>query len=106
MQHIVNVAFDFDDKKIANSIENQVHKEVVDNITEEVKKIIFEKNWKYYNKPYDESNSSPLRKIVEDRVSEVLEENKDVIINGAIKMLADKLLRTKQVKEAVGKLVE
>lgn len=104
MQHIVNVAFDFDDKKIANSIENQVHKEVVDNITEEVKKIIFEKKWRY-NKPYDESNSSPLREIVEDRVSEVLEENKDVIINGAIKMLADKLLKTKQVKEAVGKLV-
>ena len=34
MQHIVNVAFDFDDKKIADSIEGQVHKEVVDNITE------------------------------------------------------------------------
>lgn len=105
MQHIVNVAFDFDDKKITDSIENQVHKEVVDNITEEVKKIIFEKKWRY-NKPYDEDNPSPLRKIVESRVSEMLQENKDIIIEGAIKSLADKLSRTKQVRDAVGELVK
>lgn len=104
MQHIVNVAFDFDDKRVTDSIESQVHKEVVDNITEEVKKVIFEKKWGY-DKPYDESNPSPLKQIVEDRVSEMLIENKDFIIDGAIKSLADKLARTKQVKEAVGKLV-
>lgn len=105
MQHIVNVAFDFDDKKVADSIEAQVHKEVVDNITEEVKKIIFEKQWRYSGKPYDESDPAPLKKIVESKVSEVLEENKDFIVNGAIKMLADKLSKTKKVKEAMSELV-
>lgn len=104
MQHIVNVAFDFDDKRIADSIEDQVHKEVVDNITEEVKKVIFEKKWGY-RKCYDDNDSAPLKRIVEDRVSEILEENKDIIIDGAIKLLAEKLCRMKQVKEAVGELV-
>lgn len=105
MQHIVNVAFDFDDKKISESIESQVHREVVNNITEEVKKIIFEKKWGYSSKSYDETDPTPLKKMIENRVSEVLEENKDVIIDGAMKLLADKLSRTKQVKEAVGKLM-
>lgn len=104
MQHIVNVSFDFNDKKIADSIENQVHKEVVGNITEEVKKIIFKKKWGY-GSSYDEDSPEPLRRMVEERVLEVLVENKDIIIDGAIKMLADKLARTKQVKESVGKLV-
>lgn len=104
MQHIVNVAFDFDDNKITSSIESQVHKEVVGNITEEVKKIIFEKKWGY-RKDYDDCDPAPLKRMVDDRISEILEENKDVIINGAIKILADKLSRTKQVKEAVNKLV-
>lgn len=104
MQHIVNVAFDFDDKKVTDSIESQVHKEVVDNITEEVKNIIYEKKWGY-GKSYDKNNPAPLKRLIEDRISEMLEENKDIIIDGAIKLLADKLARTKQVKEAVGKLV-
>lgn len=105
MQHIVNVAFDFDDKRIVESIESQVHKEVIDNITEETKKIIFEKRWGY-NKSYNENDPAPLKQMIEHRISEVLDENKDIIINGAIKTLADRLARTKQVKEAVGKLVE
>lgn len=104
MQHIVNVAFDFDDKKITDSIEAHVHKEVVDNITEEVKNVIFEQKWGY-RKCYDDCNPAPLKRMIEDRVSEVLEENKDIIIDGAIKLLAEKLSRTKQVKEAVGELV-
>lgn len=105
MQHIINVAFDFDDKKIANSIESQVHKEVVNNITEEVKKIIFTKKWSY-SKPYDKSDPEPLKQMIEYEASKVIEENKDVVIDGAIKLLAERLSRTKKVKEAVGELVK
>lgn len=106
MQHIVNVAFDFDDQKVASSIEEQVEKDVVNNITEEVKKIIYEKRWGMYGKPYDENDPSPLKRMVNSIISEVVEENKDVIIDGAIKLLADKLSKTKRVREAVGELIE
>lgn len=105
MQHIVNVAFDFDDQKVASSIEKQVEKEVVNNITEEVKKIIYEKRWGMYGKPYDENDPSPLKRMVSDIIIEVVEGNKDAIIDGAIKLLADKLSKTKRVKEAVGELI-
>ena len=48
MQHILSVAFDFDDERITKSIEGQVHKEVVDNITNEIKQIIYRKRWTGY----------------------------------------------------------
>lgn len=82
-----------------------MHNEVVNNITEEVKKIIFAKKWSY-KEPYDESNPAPLKRIVEQKVSDIVEENKNIIIDGAIKLLVDKLSRTKQVKALASKLVE
>ncbi len=98
MQHIINVAFDFDDKRITESIEEQVHKQVVDNITNEVKKIIFRKN--YYN-VINENDSAPLKEIVELHTREILNDNKDKIIEMAANKLVDYLKRSKAVKEVV-----
>jgi len=102
MKHIVNIAFDFDDKKIAESIENQVYKEVVDNITTEVKKIIY-KSSHYSRDKFD--NPEPLRCIVEGKVQDIMEEHKDQIIEMAASKLADSLKRSKAVKEAVGNVL-
>lgn len=104
MQHIVNVAFDFDDKKITESIEDQVHKEVVDNITNEIKRIIYKKN--YYGHGYDDTNSEPLRKLVEKNVQDIMGTYKEQIIEMAANKLSDSLKRSKAVKEAVGKVLE
>lgn len=103
MQHIINVAFDFDDKRITESIEKQVHKEVVNNITNEVKKIIFKTS---YRNIIDENDSEPLRKIVELHTKEILNDNKDKIIEMAASKLADSLKRSKAVKEVVGHVLE
>lgn len=103
MQHIINVAFDFDDKRITESIEEQVHKQVVDNITNEVKKIIFSKN--YYD-VINENDSEPLKKIVELYTREILNDNKDKIIEMAANKLVDSLKRSKVVKEVVGHVLE
>ena len=104
MQHIVNVAFDFDDAKVAESIENQVHKEVVDNITAEVKKIIYKRS--YYGDGFDKNNPEPLRHIVEILAKNIMDEHKEQIIEIAASKLADSLKRTKAVKEAVGNILE
>lgn len=103
MQHIINVAFDFDDKRITESIEEQVHKQVVDNITNEVKKIIFKTN--YYN-VINENDSEPLKKMVELHIKEILNDNKDEIIEMAANKLVNSLKRSKDVKEAVGQVLE
>ena len=45
MQHIVQIAFDFDDDKVVKSIEANVEKEVIKNITKEIEKEFFEKSY-------------------------------------------------------------
>ena len=102
MQHIVNVAFDFDDEKVKASIENQVHKEVIDNITNEIKQNMYRKQWG----GYDKDNPEPLKNMIEKNVKDILEEHKEMIIEIAANKLADSLKRSKAVKEAVGHVLD
>lgn len=107
MQHIVNVAFDFDDKKVTKSIESQVHKEVVDNITAEVKKIIYSSTYYAYGgSRINENDPTPLREMVEKECRDILNAHKEQIINMAAEKLANSLKRTKAVRETVGKVLE
>lgn len=91
MQHILQIAFDFDDEKITRSIEENVEKEVIKNITGEVKREFIEKRY---------GNESGLKDVVASIVKDVIETKKDDIIKMASQMLCDKLFRTKAVKEA------
>ena len=91
MQHIVQIAFDFDDDKVTKSIEANVEKEVIKNITKEIEKEFFEKSYGY---------ESGLKNVVTSVVKEVVEEKKDDIVKMASQMLCEKLFRSKAVKEA------
>lgn len=91
MQHIVHIAFDFDDEKITRSIETNVEKEVIKNITGEIKREFIERRY---------GNESGLKDVVTSVVKDVIETNKDNIVKMASQMLCDKLFRTKAVKEA------
>lgn len=91
MQHILQIAFDFDDDKIKHSIEKNVESEVIKNITGEIKKEFIEKRY---------GNESGLKDVVTSVVKDVIETNKDDIVKMASQMLCDKLFRTKAVKEA------
>lgn len=104
MQHIVNVAFDFDDEKVKASIENQVHKEVIDNITNEIKQNMYRKKWGECG--YDKNDPGPLKNMIEKNVKDILEEHKEMIIEIAANKLADSLKRSKAVKEAVGHVLD
>ena len=104
MQHILSVAFDFDDERITKSIEGQVHKEVVDNITNEIKQIIYRKRWTGY--VYEKEDPEPLRKMVENNVKDIIDKHRNQIIDMAANKLADSLRRSKAVKEAVGYVLD
>lgn len=91
MQHIVQIAFDFDDDKVAKSIEANVEKEVIKNITRKIENDFFEKRY---------GNESGLKDVVTSVVKDVVEEKKDNIVKMASQMLCEKLFRSKAVKEA------
>lgn len=97
----VPVVIGVDEDRIAKEIESTVEAQVVRNITEEVKKIIYDKE-SYYNRVSDE----PLRNMVRTEVSNIIANKEDDIIKMAAEILADKLSRTKKVKEMTAEVAE
>lgn len=96
MQHIVNLAFDVDDQKIINSIETNAEKEVINEIKDKVEKRFMTR---YYS-------NDPLREIVEKECRKICLEHEDEIIEKAIKLVAEKIMRKKSMKEKIAELEE
>lgn len=97
----VPVTIGVNEEEIARNIEANVEKMVIQEITNRVEKVIYNKNG-YYN--YDKDR--PLRNMIENHVDKILRDNQDRIVEMAVEKLADKLSRTKVVKEAAAKKVE
>lgn len=101
-QHIINVAFDFDDDKVRKTLEESAEKKVIDNLLTDIKKAICSKSdnyWGYNAKVTDENFTDGLKVIVYDEIERVLLDNKDTIIKLAADKLAERLSKTKAAKE-------
>lgn len=99
MQHIINIAFDFDDKRITEITEKQfeekinkiVENAVMDRIAP-FNRYIGDRDW---GKFYD---------IIRKQISEQLEGYKDEIIEKAVERIANSITKTKAFKEKVNGL--
>ena len=97
----VPVVIGVDEQKIAKGIEKDVEKRVINAIKDEIWKVMFDKN------PYNYGcDNDPLRRLIKVQIDEVLREHQDKIIELAATMLAEKLVRTKVVKEKAASVVE
>lgn len=98
MQHIVNVAFDFDDERVKKILEDTT----VDTIQREIKQSvideIFEKQWgnKHANPERD-----PFREWVRQYIKDLLVEYKDDICKQAAKELVEKFSKSNSFREKV-----
>lgn len=93
MEHLVNMAFGFDDIDIVNRIKEFAYDEVVKNLTNEAMKSLPRKS--YYG---DEVN---WNKVVDTAVKQFLDNNSEAIIKSAAAQLCESMKRTKAVKEAM-----
>ncbi len=96
MEHLVQFAISVDDEKIKQTIENNVMKQVVNKLSEECLNEIADKDSNYTYK---------TRQLVNDNIQRFFEQNKDLIIFETSNKLAEKLVKTKAVREAVEKLL-
>ena len=111
MEHILQVAFEFDDEAVKKKLENQCFKEVVDKITSDYKKV-YADQYKYngYSRwpGSEEKLNNQFEQAVCDHVVTAIdgfcESHKDEIINLAADKLADRLSRTKKAKEILNEL--
>lgn len=94
MEHIVQIAFDFDDKRVRQTIENTVKKEVIDGIKTDITEALLH-NFGSWNR----SKENALVDLMRERTDDFLKENKDVILEAAAKNLSERLARSKKGKE-------
>ena len=92
MQHIVQIAFDFDDDKIRRSIESNIEKEIINNTQEKIHKEFFAKRW---------GEDKPIENMVFNSVTELIKSHKEEIIDMAAKSMCDRMVRRKGVKEQI-----
>lgn len=102
MEHIVNFGFSFEDEKITKAICDKAEEQVIEKIKNDVENIIYEKSY-WSSKKKD---PEPLKNIVKNVVVDMLEDNKQIIIEMAASKLADSLKRTKAVKETVVDVID
>lgn len=99
----VPVVIGVDEEKIAKAVENDVERQVINNLTQMITKSIFRKR-NYYSDKYDDP--SMIIEMTKEEVNRIIAAHEDEIVHGAIDKLADKLARTKVVKEAVAEAVK
>ena len=96
MQHIIQFAFDFEDDKVRKSIEQNIENQIVSNIQKQIEKGYFEKRW----------GENPIENMVSGSVTKIISEHKEEIIETAAKLLCERLLKRKGVKEQILGIVE
>lgn len=98
MEHIVQFGITIDDNAIINTIVQKAEKSILDEIKDAIKKAMF-KRGRYYDE-------TEVHTWIKDELDKFLENHKDDIISLASEKLADKLSRTKRVKDEVNKVLE
>lgn len=89
----IPVVIGIDEEKIASEVQKNVEDRVVEYISNQIKEVMFYKNRSYYNA------EQPLETMVKSYIEKAVDDNKDRIIELAAEKLADKLSRTKAVRE-------
>lgn len=99
MEHILNIAFDFDDNRVRDVIERQACEQVISKLSKDIENALeAEATGRYYNCG---QAGDGIAAIAKARVDRIIDDNKDIIIQEAAKQLADRLMRTKAAKNAV-----
>lgn len=91
MQHLIQFTFDFEDDNVRKKIESGIEQQIVSKIQNDIQRGYLTKRW----------GDDPIANMVSSQVKEIVEDNKDLIIEKASKVLAEKISRKKGTTDAV-----
>lgn len=100
MEHFLQFAISIDDDAIVKRIEENAEKNITEELKKKVMKLLFDVN------PWSSRQLDVPTEWTKTRIEDFLNDHKDEIVQCAGNILAEKLLRTKAVKETVGRLTE
>ena len=99
MEHIVQFAIGIDDDAIRKRVVESGEKQIIDSIAADVRKQIFRKD------PWSRGKEEEFTIYADRKIEDILNSWKDEIVDAAAEKLADRLMRTKRVKEAVDNVI-
>lgn len=99
MEHILQFAINIDDDAIIRTVSAKAEKVALDEIVKKVEQAI-------YTTSYSGRITGNYHSWVEEEFNNFLEKHKEEIIARASDKLADKMSRTKRVREVVDKVLE
>ena len=102
MEHIIQFAVGIDDDAIVKNVTKHAEESITKELTQQVRDRLFESG--YYKQHATEKD--PLNAYSDRLLTKWLDDHKDEIVDKAAKFLAEKLARTKVVKERVAKEIE
>lgn len=99
MQHVFNIAIDFEDERVRKVIEEKAVDKIMDDIRKDVEAAIYEHNYvpeAYRNvEEMVRHRSGRLQFWVKEQVTEILKESREEVIDKTAKELAGILARRK-----------
>lgn len=98
MEHVIQFAVRIDDDRIVNLVEANASKQIIGELKQQVANRIFSAN--YYDKNADPSRDQ-LSEASVKIVSDFLKDNKDNIVERASEILADKMFKSKTIREKI-----
>lgn len=106
MQHIMQIAFDFDDDRVRQVAENKIDQNMDNIIKDIVTDRIAPFTTDYYS-VYGKKTRDwrELDRMVKDHVNSIIDEHKDEIIQKAADMLCESYKRTKAWKEKASDVI-
>lgn len=104
MEHIVQFGINLDDAAIAEAVKRDAYKEVVKQLTDEARKDLPKRcEYSGYGKKEVDWRGI-IDKEVEKRVSAIISERSDEIVEMAVKRVYDSITRRKPFREACRKM--
>lgn len=100
IEHIVQFGISIDDEQIKKTIEKNAMQQVVATLRNDIIKEMIGKN-NYTKSDY----STKMWNAINEQIKMFLDENKEEIINIASEKLAEKLAKTKKVKDMVANTI-
>jgi hypothetical protein len=105
MQHVVNIAFDFDDEKVTKIAEAAIENDINSIIEKIIKDYLAPEHYTYWDNKTTRSWEG-LSKKIDARIDAMLNEHKDEIIEMASDKLVMSYQRTKAWKEKVNQKLD
>lgn len=104
MQHVVNIAFEFDDERIKKTLEDTTVEKVQKDIRQAVIDEVFSKSWSgsgWGRNLHADPSKDPLQEWVKREVINLLSDNKEYICKLAAKELAQSMGKSAKWKNMI-----